>query len=80
MQKKVGSASESYSSRYTADNNKIIYNRVCSSGKFFTWTNKPKVPKIHNHCLMCCGPHFRWFQDLLLAYGCKLILYFNAYL
>ena len=33
----VHSASESYSSRYTADNNKILYNGVCSSGKFFTW-------------------------------------------
>ena len=32
----VHSASESYSSRYTADNNKILYNGVCSSGKFFT--------------------------------------------
>ena len=35
--KMVHSASESYSSRYTADNNKILYNGVCSSGKFFTW-------------------------------------------
>lgn len=42
----VGSIAESYSSRYIAYNNKIIYDGVCSSEKFFTWTNKPKAPGI----------------------------------
>lgn len=29
-------AAESYNSRYIANNNKITYNGVCSSGNFFT--------------------------------------------
>lgn len=42
----VGSAGQSYISRST--DNKIIYNGVCSSGKFLIWTYKPKAPSICN--------------------------------
>lgn len=42
----LGSAGKSYISRSTG--NKIIYNGVCSSGKFLIWTYKPKAPSICN--------------------------------
>lgn len=51
----VSSAGESYSSRCAVDNNKIIHNGFCPSGKFFTWPNKPNVPNIPTPSLMCWG-------------------------
>lgn len=59
----VGSAGESYSSRYSAHNNKITYSGVCSSWKSVIWTNKPKAPGICSCFQMCCSRHFHWFQD-----------------
>lgn len=56
----VGSAGQSYMSRSTSDN-KVIYNGVCSSGKFLIWTYKPKAPNICNPFLMCFSSLFPWF-------------------
>ena len=53
----VGSASQGYNLRSTADN-KIICNGVCSSRKFLIWTYKPKTPNIWSiltiYCITIC--------------------------